>query len=163
MKPVASASDTTIVQSVEYNEARAISAALVADLDRSLADNDLKLPSLPEVALKIRNALTNEDVSVAEISRLIGSDPALAARIVKIANSALFYRGSRPITSVSARRLAARPPNGSQRRVVLRLSASIHRLRQRARARVPCLDLAAQRAHRRARAHARASAHEAQS
>jgi HD-like signal output (HDOD) protein len=57
---------------------------------------------LPEVALKIRNALANEDVSVAEISRLIGSEPALAARIVKIANSALFYRGSRPITSVSA-------------------------------------------------------------
>jgi|KBSSwiStaDraftv2_1062776.scaffolds.fasta_scaffold23737_3 HD-like signal output (HDOD) protein len=102
MKPVASASDTTIVQSVEYNEARAISAALVAELDRSLADNDLNLPSLPEVALKIRNALANEDVSVAEISRLIGSDPALAARIVKIANSALFYRGSKPITSVSA-------------------------------------------------------------
>ena len=102
MKPIASASDTTIVQSVEYNEARAISAALVAELDRSLADKDLELPSLPEVALKIRNALANEDVSVAEISRLIGSDPALAARIVKIANSALFYRGSKPITSVSA-------------------------------------------------------------
>jgi HD-like signal output (HDOD) protein len=102
MKPVASASDTTIVQTVEYNEARGISAALVAELARSLADNDLKLPSLPEVALKIRNALSNEDVSVAEISRLLGSDPALAARIVKIANSALFYRGSKPITSVSA-------------------------------------------------------------
>src|SRR5215470_5152662 len=102
MKPAPSAADTTIVQSVEYNEARAISAALVADLDRSLTDNDLKLPSLPEVALKIRNALANEDVSVAEISRLIGSDPALAGRILKIANSALFYRGSRPITSVSS-------------------------------------------------------------
>src|SRR5215471_9024779 len=102
MKPAPSAADTTIVQSMEYNEARAISAALVADLDRSLTDNDLKLPSLPEVALKIRNALANEDVSVAEIARLIGSDPALAARIVRIANSALFYRGSKPITSVSA-------------------------------------------------------------
>jgi putative nucleotidyltransferase with HDIG domain len=102
MKPAPSAADTTIVQSVEYNEARAISAALVADLDRSLTENALKLPSLPEVALKIRNALANDDVSVAEIARLIGSDPALAARIVRIANSALFYRGSKPITSVSA-------------------------------------------------------------
>jgi HD-like signal output (HDOD) protein len=100
MKQVSSAADTTIVQSVEYNEARAISAALVADLDRSLTDNDLNLPSLPEVALKIRNALANENVSVAEIARLIGSDPALAARILKIANSALFYRGSKSITSV---------------------------------------------------------------
>src|SRR5215471_16201053 len=86
MKPAATAADT----------------AIVADLDRSLTDNDLHLPSLPEVALKIRNALANEEVSVAEIARLIGSDPALAARIVRIANSALFYRGSKPITSVSA-------------------------------------------------------------
>ena len=57
MKPAPNVADTTIVQSVEYNEARAISAALVAQLDHSLVDNDLKLPSLPEVALKIRNAL----------------------------------------------------------------------------------------------------------
>jgi hypothetical protein len=64
MKPAPSAAaDTTIVQSIEYNEARAISSALVADLDRSLIDNDLKLPSLPEVSLKIRNAFANDDVS----------------------------------------------------------------------------------------------------
>jgi HD-like signal output (HDOD) protein len=100
MKQASSVADTTIVQTVEYNEARAISAALVGDLDRSLADKNLNLPSLPEVALKIRNALANENVSIAEIARLIGSDPALAARILKTANSALFYRGSKPITSV---------------------------------------------------------------
>src|SRR5215468_887839 len=101
MKQASSAADTTIIQTVEYNEARAISSALVADLERSLADKALNLPSVPEVALKIRNALANESVSIAEIARLIGSDPALAARIVRIANSALFYRGSKPITRVS--------------------------------------------------------------
>ena len=100
MKKAASAADTTIIQTVEYSEARAISSDLVADLERTLADNDLHLPSLPEVALKIRNALANENVSIAEIARLIGSDPALAARILKTANSALFYRGTKPITSV---------------------------------------------------------------
>jgi len=100
MKQAASAADTTIIQTVEYNEARALSSALVADLERSLAAKDLNLPSLPEVALKIRNALANENVSIAEIARLIGSDPALAARILKTANSALFYRGTKPITSV---------------------------------------------------------------
>jgi len=100
MKQGSSATDTTIIQTVEYSEGRAISTALVAELERSLNDRDLNLPSLPEVALKIRNALAIEDVSVAEIARLIGSDPALAARILKTANSALFYRGSKPITSV---------------------------------------------------------------
>jgi HD-like signal output (HDOD) protein len=97
-----STADTTVILGTEYNEARALCAGLVEELDRSLAENNLELPSLPEVALKIRKALADENVSVTEISRLIGSDPALAARILKTANSALFYRGSKPITSVHA-------------------------------------------------------------
>jgi HD-like signal output (HDOD) protein len=101
MKPaLSSTSDTTVILAAEYNEARALCATLVEEFDKSLADNSLDLPSLPEVALKIRKALADENVSVTEISRLIGSDPALAARMLKTANSALFYRGSKPITSV---------------------------------------------------------------
>ena len=102
MKQAASTADTTIILGTEYNEARALCAGLVEELDRSLAERSLDLPSLPEVALKIRKALADENVSLAEISRLIGSDPALAARILKTSNSALFYRGSKPITSVHA-------------------------------------------------------------
>jgi HD-like signal output (HDOD) protein len=90
----------TVILGAGYSEARALCAALVEELDRSLAEKSLALPSLPEVALKIRKALSDENVSISEISRLIGSDPALAARILKTANSALFYRGSKPITSV---------------------------------------------------------------
>jgi putative nucleotidyltransferase with HDIG domain len=92
----------TIIHGADYNGARALSAALVEELDRSLGENTLELPSLPEVALKIRKALADDTVSVSEIARLIGADPALAARILKTANSALFYRGSRTITSVHA-------------------------------------------------------------
>jgi HD-like signal output (HDOD) protein len=92
--------DDTVRLAIDYNQARAVGTALVEELDRSLQRNDLSLPSLPEVALKIRRALADEDVSLAEIARVIGADPALAARILKTANSALFYRGSKPITSV---------------------------------------------------------------
>jgi HD-like signal output (HDOD) protein len=95
-----STSDTTVILGAEYTEARALCAGLVEEFDQSLAANNLDLPSLPEVALKIRKALADENVSLVEIARLIGSDPALAARILKTANSALFYRGSKPITSV---------------------------------------------------------------
>lgn len=90
----------TVIMSNEFNEARALSAALVEELESSLASNELELPSLPEVALRIRKALADENVSFAEVARLIGADPALAARILKTANSALFYRGSKPITSL---------------------------------------------------------------
>lgn len=95
-------SDDTVRLATDFNQARALSAALVEELDRSLQRNDLSLPSLPEVALKIRRGLSDENVSLAEIARMISSDPALAARVLKTANSALFYRGSKPITSVHA-------------------------------------------------------------
>src|SRR5690606_4602151 len=49
---------------------------------------------------KVRQALADDSVSSAEIARLLGTDPALAARVLKTANSALFYRGSKPITSL---------------------------------------------------------------
>jgi HD-like signal output (HDOD) protein len=90
----------TVVLSTGYREARVATAGLVARLERSLAEGPLELPSLPEVALKIRRALADENVSVSEVVRLIGADPALAARIVKVSNSALFFRGGQPITSL---------------------------------------------------------------
>jgi HD-like signal output (HDOD) protein len=93
------ATDTVILGS-EFGEARAASAALVEELEGCLTLDKLELPSLPEVALKIRRALADDGVSIAEIGRLIGTDPALAARILKTANSALFYRGTKPITSL---------------------------------------------------------------
>jgi HD-like signal output (HDOD) protein len=100
MKQPLQATDTVVLGN-GYNDARALTAALVERLERSLAGGELELPSLPEVALKIRRALADENVSVGEIARLLGTDPALAARTLRIANSAMFYRGSRPITSLN--------------------------------------------------------------
>jgi HD-like signal output (HDOD) protein len=91
----------TVILDRGYSDARARTAALVERLERTLSAGALELPSLPEVALKIRRALADEDVSIGEIARLLGTDPALAARTLRIANSAMFYRGSRPITSLS--------------------------------------------------------------
>ena len=45
--------------------------------------------------------MADDNVSVGEIARLLGTDPALAARTLRVANSAMFYRGSRPITSLN--------------------------------------------------------------
>lgn len=101
MKPNVETSDTVVLDS-DYHEARSVMEALVAKLETALDRRNLELPSLPEVALKIRRALSNDDVSTKEIARLLGTDPALAARTLRVANSAMFYRGNGPITSLSA-------------------------------------------------------------
>lgn len=92
----------TVVLSSAFHATRATTAALVARLERSLELRDLALPSLPEVALRIRKALADDTVSVSEIVRLLGADPALAGRVLKIANGAMFYRGAAAITSLRA-------------------------------------------------------------
>lgn len=67
----------------------------LALIQRIIADaksGRLQLPSLPDLALKVRVAVNDPRRSVVDIARLIQFDPALAARLIQIANSPL-YRG----------------------------------------------------------------------
>jgi HD-like signal output (HDOD) protein len=50
----------------------------------------LVLPTLPEVALRIREAVEDEDVSAQALADVIASDAALSARLIKVANSPLL-------------------------------------------------------------------------
>ncbi len=52
-----------------------------------------RLPTLPAVAVQLLNIFSDPDVSIREVARLIESDPALAAKILKAANSAQFGCG----------------------------------------------------------------------
>lgn len=63
------------------------------ELIDAIKNDRLILPTLPEVALKIRDAVNDPDVNSNSLSGVIGQDAALAARIIKVANSPLL-RGS---------------------------------------------------------------------
>ncbi|WJW75247.1 HDOD domain-containing protein [Thiohalobacter sp. IOR34] len=56
----------------------------------------LQLPSLPDVALRVRAAVRDTGRSVADVTRIVQVDPALATRLVQVVNSPI-YRGSRRI------------------------------------------------------------------
>lgn len=57
------------------------------------------LPSLPSVALDVLRLAQDEDASSEELAAAIGRDPALAAKLLKLANSSLFSAG-RPIATL---------------------------------------------------------------
>ena len=44
--------------------------------------NKISIPSLPEVVLRIRQALADPDVDIALVERLVAADPGVAARLV---------------------------------------------------------------------------------
>lgn len=50
----------------------------------------LVLPTLPEVALRIREAVEDVEVSAQKLAEVIASDAALSARLIKVANSPLL-------------------------------------------------------------------------
>jgi diguanylate cyclase (GGDEF)-like protein len=51
---------------------------------------DFQLPAPPAIAIQILDAVKEQNAIPQSLSRVISSDPALAARILKIANSSLF-------------------------------------------------------------------------
>jgi HD-like signal output (HDOD) protein len=61
--------------------------------------NKLDLPTMPEVAIAIRDIMDDPDVSAEEIGRVIQLDPVVAGGIVQASNSAL-YRGNRKISNI---------------------------------------------------------------
>lgn len=60
----------------------------------------VELPVLPSTAQKVLSLMSDPDISIEKVKRIIGSDPALAAKILKVANSA-FYGGFRNIQNLS--------------------------------------------------------------
>jgi HD-like signal output (HDOD) protein len=74
--------------------------SIADDIQTALDKDQLELPSLPEVALRIREEAESEFVSAVSLAKVVGDDPGLAAQLVRIANSPMF-RATRSIDDLS--------------------------------------------------------------
>lgn len=86
-----SSEPTTSASSLAKNQ-------LYLDCFRSMQLEKLQLPTIPDVAFKIRRAINDQTANNAKIARVVQIDPAITARLIRIANSPL-YRGRRKIES----------------------------------------------------------------
>ena len=67
-----------------------------SDLKKAVENDQIILPTLPEVALKIRESVESENTSAQEIADNLAQDASLSARLIQVANSPL-YRTRNPI------------------------------------------------------------------
>ncbi len=72
----------------------------VRSLAGELSAGRLDLPSFPDIAVRIRKVLADSKSSLEQVVRIVGSEPALAARLLRIANSASLNRSGRPVTEL---------------------------------------------------------------
>jgi putative nucleotidyltransferase with HDIG domain len=76
-----------------------IKQRILSEILEELEQNTLILPSLPEVALKVRDALNDENSSFKHIAKVISTDAALSTRLIQVANSPML-RGNAHVNSV---------------------------------------------------------------
>lgn len=60
------------------------------ELIQAIENDQLVLPTLPEVALRVREAAEDPDISTPALAKVIGNDTALTARLIKVVNSPLL-------------------------------------------------------------------------
>ena len=56
----------------------------------AIENNEIALPAMPDLAIKIQGMLDDINVSTQHIVAAVSTDPVLASQIIKIANSALY-------------------------------------------------------------------------
>ena len=71
----------------------------LAHVQQELDANRLVLPTLPDVALKVRDAVSKGQANAGELANMITTDAALSARLIQVANSPL-YRGAVEINNI---------------------------------------------------------------
>jgi len=74
--------------------------ALFAGLVQDLMEDRLALPSMPDIAVRVRQAVSDENSNAATVTKIIQADPVVAARVLQAANSAL-YGGQRSVDSLN--------------------------------------------------------------
>ncbi|GIU25792.1 signal transduction superfamily protein with modified HD-GYP domain [Shewanella colwelliana] len=66
---------------------------LLVGLLKKLKADALVLPTLPEVAMRVQEVVSRPDSSPKQVAEIIGQDAAILARMIKVANSAMYSRG----------------------------------------------------------------------
>lgn len=63
---------------------------IISDVLADLEKDQLLLPTLPEVAIRVRDTIEDENAGTTEVASVIMTDAALSARLIQIANSPLL-------------------------------------------------------------------------
>lgn len=66
--------------------------SLAADIMQAVESGNLTLPTLPEIALRIRQCENDPNLDTLTLARIIEHDPATTAQLLRIANSPLVRR-----------------------------------------------------------------------
>lgn len=87
---IAEAPKTGSTKDGEFVEFSTSVELILDNFRQDLANNTLKLPSLPNSALRINQLINWDDYSAKDVARVVNQDPAMAVKLITAASSPLF-------------------------------------------------------------------------
>lgn len=76
--------------------------AFVQALALEMSAGKIEIPSFPDVAVRIRRVLADENCDTTQIARVVSVEPAMAAKLLQMANSAALNPNGRRITELKS-------------------------------------------------------------
>ena len=74
----------------------------VQALAAELSSGELDLPGFPEVVVRVRRVLADENVAAERVARVLSAEPVLAAQLLQMANSAALNPQGKPVTELKS-------------------------------------------------------------
>lgn len=78
------------VEEYEESESEGGNSIYIDEIREQFHSNAVTLPALPEIALYINSAIDEQNMNFSRLGGIVQTDPTISARIVNVANSALF-------------------------------------------------------------------------
>jgi len=94
--------DTHAVGQPDAASASAAAFRFVERLAVDLSGGELELPFLPDIAIRIRALMNDPDCSMQKLGKALSTEPGLAARLIRTANSAVHSRAGNQISEITA-------------------------------------------------------------
>ena len=79
-----------------------ITFKILEDIARDLSSNEVSFPTFLDITFQVRTALKNPNLSVDQLAKLVGAEPLMSAKIIRMANSVALNTSGREIADVKS-------------------------------------------------------------
>src|SRR5690242_147954 len=97
--PVARPSPEAAARGANAAETTTSSVQVLDEVVRTIDSGKFALPLLPEIAMTLSRVASKPNVPMREVEAAVSRDPSVAARVLSVANSAAYNRGT-PVNSL---------------------------------------------------------------
>ncbi len=75
---------------------------ILEDIAKDLSGNEVTFPTFLDITFQVRTALQNPNLSIEQLAKLVGAEPLMSAKIIRMANSVALNPSGREIADVKS-------------------------------------------------------------